>query len=145
MCSVIGRDDLFIFISDLLLDPKRRQRLCEIGASKRSGVEMFVQVCIYVAYLIGARDGDYRSAFDMLCSLNALFLQIEREEANLARKGGFSSKKLATTLSEHEENEEEYKEEEEEPDAEYDYMDDGDDDGNDFEGVPSKRSDRKTR
>ena len=141
MCSVIGRDDLFIFISDLLLDPKRRQRLCEIGASKRSGVEMFVQVCIYVAYLIGARDGDYRSAFDMLCSLNALFLQIEREEANLARKGGFSSKKLATTLSEDEEYEEGYKEQEE---AEYDYMDDGDD-GNDFEGVPSKRSDRKTR
>ena len=144
MCSVIGRDDLFIFISDLLLDPKRRQRLCEIGASKRSGVEMFVQVCIYVAYLVGARDGDYRSAFDMLCSLNALFLQIEREEVNLARKGGFSSKKLATTLSEDEEYEEEYKEQE---DAEYDYMDDADDgdDGNDFEGVPSKRSDRKTR
>ena len=139
---MIGRDDLFIFISEVLLDPKRRQRLCEIGATKRSGVEMFVQVCIYVAYLIEARDGDYRSAFDMLCSLNSLCLQIEREEANLGKKGGFSSKNLASTLYE-----DEYKvaEEDEEQDAKSDFVDDDDVDGNDFDDVPSNRSDRKTR
>ena len=51
VCYLLGRDDLFIFISELLVDPKRRKKLCEIGATKRSGVDMFVQVCMtYIKY-----------------------------------------------------------------------------------------------
>lgn len=45
------------------------------------GLNHFAQICMYSAYLVAARDSDFRSAFELLYSLHKLYIEIEQMKA----------------------------------------------------------------
>jgi len=112
-----GRKDFYGALRALV---EGNPNLAGADLASESARDAVAQMCIYAAYLVGSRDGEYRQAFELLYLVEMLYREAE-EGSQRNFRGPHKEKSIKR-------EEEEWEDEEEEEEEQEDYIDDDEDD-----------------